>query len=308
MMHFCCCFAVDLGLLKVEASTLMADSTPVSAAVGRDVVRCVTKPLPDSWFLFDFGEAMTIAATHYAVRHYSSWDAEAIRNWRFEASTEPAAKATAGPQYWTTLSEHVNDVSLDRKGAVHTWMLPAGASQRAYRTFRIRQTGENSNKHLYLAVSGFEIYGLVYRADGRTPFPLTVANCNLAAAANLAAANASVASVSSPSGAALSSNGSGGNSLEFRYTSDFDGNGIVHYLGTQYGTQSWRNPDTAGLMNVTASSVAPDSQPLSCAVGNAVVRCVTKPEPDSWICFDFGNALIRPTAYTLRLVLPSLLV
>ncbi len=75
--------------------------------------------------------------------HYSSWDAEAVRNWRLEASTsDPLSGASASLQQWVVLSEHVNDEALNKKGATHTWLIPpTSASAAPYRAFRIRQTG-----------------------------------------------------------------------------------------------------------------------------------------------------------------------
>ena len=34
--------------------------------------------------------------------------------------------------------------------------------EKPYRAFRIRQYGQNSNKHWYLALSGIEFYGEIY--------------------------------------------------------------------------------------------------------------------------------------------------
>ena len=68
-------------------------------------------------------------------RHYNSWDLEALRNWRFEGSTDG--------QSWYTIMNHVDDQALDRKGASHTWTLPNIPG--AFSMFRIWQTGLNSN-------------------------------------------------------------------------------------------------------------------------------------------------------------------
>jgi hypothetical protein len=56
-------------VVSVSASSLMPDSTPLSGAVGRDTVRCVTKPQPDSWMCFDVAPAgITVQPTHYCLR------------------------------------------------------------------------------------------------------------------------------------------------------------------------------------------------------------------------------------------------
>jgi hypothetical protein len=85
------------------------------------------------------------------LRHYSSYDVEALRNWRVDASTDGVT--------WTTLREHVDDAALAAKGASHTWVLTSPACDEFYTHFRVFMTGKNSNTNWYLALSGFELYG-----------------------------------------------------------------------------------------------------------------------------------------------------
>jgi hypothetical protein len=93
----------DLGLVQVTASSLMADSAPASSVVGyvvidcssvciahfsflprrRTAVRCVSRPQQNSWFCIDL-LSRSAAVTHYSLKHYSAFDGEALRNWRFE--------------------------------------------------------------------------------------------------------------------------------------------------------------------------------------------------------------------------------
>jgi len=203
----------------------------------------------------------------------SSWDNECLRNWRFEASNDG--------QNWVPLRVHIMDESLNGKGSTHTWPIEDSAySRQAYRHFRILQTGENSNKHHYLPLSGWELYGTLYKADGVTPWRWSSATA--VAAESKAPASGTV--------------------VEFAYSYDFDDKGIMYFLGCNYGQSSWRNPAELKLIRVTASSLATDSQPTSAAVGREAVRCVTKPEPNSWFMFDLtpSRIMVRPTAYTLR--------
>jgi hypothetical protein len=138
----------DLKLVQVTCSSLQNDSRPPSAIVGRETVRCVTRPLENSWIQIDF-DGVEINPTHYTLRHYNSWHHEALRSWRFEASKNG--------QQWITLREHIVDESLNHKGATKTWEIPLQAEY--FSKFRIIQTGLNSNSNYYLACSGFEIYG-----------------------------------------------------------------------------------------------------------------------------------------------------
>ena len=41
----------------------------------------------------------------------------------------------------------------------HTWELPAEATATAWSSFRVLQTGPNSNSHHYLCLGGIELYG-----------------------------------------------------------------------------------------------------------------------------------------------------
>jgi hypothetical protein len=146
----------EQSVLRVIPSTLAPDSTPASAVVGQDVVRCVTKAEPKSWFVIDLIN-VTVRATAYTLRHYSSWDTEAVRNWVFQGSLDGES--------WTTLRDHVEDTGLEGKGATKTWTIENAAMGFFFRQFRIFQTGPNSNKHHYLAVSGFELYGVAKMPD-----------------------------------------------------------------------------------------------------------------------------------------------
>jgi hypothetical protein len=143
----------ELGIIKVTCSELATQppSAPCYAVVGRETVRCVSANKPDQWFIIDFKEKR-IQPSHYTMRHYSSWDLEALRNWRFEGSNDG--------RNWVILRTHIEDKGLDFKGATHTW--PIENQRGAYSMFRVYQTGNNSNNHLYLALSGFEVYGKLY--------------------------------------------------------------------------------------------------------------------------------------------------
>lgn len=148
----------EAGFIKIKASTLMPDSLPLSSAVGRESVRCVTKPERNSWFRFEFS-GFRVKPSHYSLRHYDSWDTECLRSWCFEGSNDGVS--------WVNIVSHRNDTALDEKGATHTWRVKkTGAdgdgsdlSKGMYRMFRVIQTGRNSNNNYYLPISGFEVYG-----------------------------------------------------------------------------------------------------------------------------------------------------
>lgn len=139
------------GVVCTTSSALAKDSESSSAIVGREVVRCVTQPAKDNFFMIDLRNYW-VCVSAYTLRHYSSWDSEAIREWKFQGSNDG--------ERWHKLMSHKHDESLNGKGATHTWILPK--VKKRYRMFRILQTGQNSNGHWYLAISGLEIYGKLY--------------------------------------------------------------------------------------------------------------------------------------------------
>eukprot|EP01084_Bolivina_argentea_P250100 418904_1 len=307
-----------------EASSLMRDSTPVHALCGRISVRCVTQPLENSWMKIDLKNFYCVP-THYSLRHYISWDTEALRNWILEASFDGHS--------WQTLRAHRNDASLNHKGAVATWELRAKGAK--YRCFRMRQIGVNSNKHYYLSCSGFEIYGDIFQIAYANPKQ----NANPKNSGEHNKANTFDASLTGQvpwdneedNPAANEQNDAGvgdadeesqdmallremarqekqrlihhlsaGNGYPFYYTKDFDECGILHFLGTDWRTAPWKNPAEMGVVTVTSSRLGKDSTPATGMCGREVVRCVCMAEKNNWFMIDFRNLYIRVTHYTLR--------
>ena len=42
------------GMVSVKSSGLMKDSTPSETILGKELVRCVTKPIKEAWYVIDF--------------------------------------------------------------------------------------------------------------------------------------------------------------------------------------------------------------------------------------------------------------
>jgi len=86
---------------------------------------------------------------------------------------------------------------------------------------------------------------------------------------------------------------------EFVYESDYDGNGVVYWVGTKYGTEKeWKNPSKRGLIRVDSVGW----------YGGSVEDMVAKEACDScslnrvyaWASVEFVDGLtMRPTKYTL---------
>jgi hypothetical protein len=242
------------GVVAVSASSVADDSLPAHAIVGRDTVRFTTRAVAGSWVQVDFADAR-VRATRYTLKHYSTWDTEALRNWVLEGSRDGVA--------WTSLRAHVEDRALAKLGATASWELDPALG--AFRFFRVRQTGLNSNRHHFLALSGMELYGTLL-----TPVaPVPIAQ-------------------STPT------------SKTYDYQSDTDGRGIVRALGTADGTQPYRNPVLRGQMLVTASSSGDNVEAPADVLDNLPIRFATARGPGAWVQFDFRGRKIAPTRYGLR--------
>jgi len=258
--------ATPVPQVTVTTSGLMHDSTHQNAVVGRNLERCVTKQDDNAWFCVDFGDKW-IQPCHYSIRHYLSWDSECLRNWVIEASNDGRT--------WDIVRRHNKDESLKLKGEMATWPLPNKGDAR-YSKWRIRMTGSNSNRHKYLACSGMEFYGKLFTMNHKThKKPEQQISQN------------KISADIKPVGT-------------FKYTHDFDKNGLMYWLGSRGDKKAWSNPAIDRLVEVTSSGLVRDSEPEHAVVGRTSVRCTTTPIDRAWIMIDLKNYYISPTHYTLR--------
>uniref|UniRef100_A0A7S1N3T9 F5/8 type C domain-containing protein n=1 Tax=Eutreptiella gymnastica TaxID=73025 RepID=A0A7S1N3T9_9EUGL len=92
--------------------------------------------------------------------------------------------------------------------------------------------------------------------------------------------------------------------IAFPYKSDFDNNGILYWMGCDYGRAEYRNPARLGLVTVTASSC--EYGDASHAVAHSSIASdhetfMTQSVAGSWLVVDLGvQYTVCPTAYTLR--------
>ena len=132
------------GIVGVSSSGLEKDSKRIGYFIGRESVRCVTTQKEWSDMELDLKD-IRFNVTHYTLRHYSSFDGEALRSWNLEGSNDR--------ETWSIVSQHVMDLSLNQKGATKTWKVNHAGY---FRYFRIIATGLNSSGHWRLACSGNE--------------------------------------------------------------------------------------------------------------------------------------------------------
>lgn len=87
---------------------------------------------------------------------------------------------------------------------------------------------------------------------------------------------------------------------KFEYFSDFDTNGILHWIGTKGGSQGWTNPATSGLVSILSTPVMGNSQPISAICGRDLVRCVTQEKENAFWNLNLKDMRVRLTKYTLK--------
>ncbi|GMS95260.1 hypothetical protein PENTCL1PPCAC_17435, partial [Pristionchus entomophagus] len=94
-----------------------------------------------------------------------------------------------------------------------------------------------------------------------------------------------------------------GEPLTFTYTSDFDENGIIYWLGTNAKSESeWTNPASVGVVVATSSEAPrqPFGRPEDILSRDAnALNCHSGDDKNSHFSIDMG-ALIKPSNYTLR--------
>lgn len=84
------------------------------------------------------------------------------------------------------------------------------------------------------------------------------------------------------------------------YTSDFDLNGVLYYLGTRKLTQTWSNPAEIGVVKLSSSQIKHDSDSITVFVGRSPARGVLDDVQNAWFCVDLLENTLVPTFYTLR--------
>ena len=90
----------------------------------------------------------------------------------------------------------------------------------------------------------------------------------------------------------------------YTYKSDFDENGILYAIGTNFGKREYRNPALTGHVEIrTAARMGRVSKPKEHIVGRqGGIDCYINGVENNWFLINFKNRKIRPTHYTLRYV------
>ena len=88
------------------------------------------------------------------------------------------------------------------------------------------------------------------------------------------------------------------NDTEFKYSFDYDTNGICYFLATKYGQRSrWENPALSGRIVLTSTAW----NKIYDMVGRVSTYSRSQNTPNAWVVINFGaNIRIKPTCYTIR--------
>ena len=117
-------------------------------------MRNYTENQPGSWMQVDLGAGRSLVPNHYCLRH-ANHSFHALRHWVLEGSEDANS--------WTTLRTHSDDQALAATAmSVAAW--PVEGATKAFRYFRIRQTGKCSSGYDHLLCAGIELYGRLYTA------------------------------------------------------------------------------------------------------------------------------------------------
>ncbi|XP_067020541.1 uncharacterized protein [Acropora muricata] len=112
-----------------------------------------TEEKKGSWWRVDLTEKYALYLTHYTLRHGRNRSISVLANWRLEGSIDG--------RKWTTLKNHEDHCGLKeyRPYCTCTWTIDGNS--KAFRYFRIFQTGPNSSEKFGVFLSGIELYGVL---------------------------------------------------------------------------------------------------------------------------------------------------
>ena len=114
---------------------------------------CGTKDKEGSSWCVDLTEKYVLYLTHYTLRHGRERSVSVLLNWRLEGSLDG--------NRWTPLKNHKGDHGLKKDGSYCTCTWAIEGHSKAFRYFRIVQTGVNSSGRFGIFLSGIELYGVL---------------------------------------------------------------------------------------------------------------------------------------------------
>ena len=88
---------------------------------------------------------------------------------------------------------------------------------------------------------------------------------------------------------------------EFVHEEDYDKNGILYFLGTNFGTEAWRNPAERGLVGLSSSGWNLSGLgSINDMIDRGPTLGFTEEVEGAWVIIDFGQGTsVKPSMYTL---------
>jgi interferon-induced GTP-binding protein Mx1 len=143
----------DRGLALITSSGMSCGEERLIAERHSSPVECATTDQPESWICIDIGVRLSLCPTHYVLRNGCSTPGADLVNWVLEGYHETI-------RMWVILEHRHGPHSLPSPFAEGAWELKK--SDKAFRFFRVRSTGENGLTGLGLPVGAIELYGKLF--------------------------------------------------------------------------------------------------------------------------------------------------
>jgi E3 ubiquitin-protein ligase HECTD1 len=91
-----------------------------------------------------------------------------------------------------------------------------------------------------------------------------------------------------------------GSKIELQHHSNFDENGLIYLLGTLGKQIYFENPAKKWMVNISASSISPDSDKPSEIASRRECNVCTTAEDHPTITIEFNQVSIIPTKYSIK--------
>ena len=210
------------GFVRITSSTI-DQSCKHENICSRELKPFFTSDIPNSWVMIDFVD-VSVSISSFSLRHYHENGLFALLSWTVEGSND----GECFDIIWSGANDALSYALVveDPLCGVHGHFdLKETDSKNTYRFIRITQTGLNSIGSNILSLSGWEFYGVLNKDSSLIPKRI-VESKKLKASRLLSF----VRQAQDPC-------------RVFNYSSDFDNNGIMYLLGTNFGSESeWKNP------------------------------------------------------------------
>lgn len=150
--------------LKSENHSVVATRSSNGPGKANDILdhrKCSTSGTGEregSWWSVDLGENMLLFVTHCALRHGKEEGDSILQHWELQGSID-------GIKYKTLAKENKPDGPPPFRDPhpYYTGMWSVKGEVKAFRFFRILQTGRNSSSKYGIYLSGVELYGVLFK-------------------------------------------------------------------------------------------------------------------------------------------------